>query len=65
METNRVSIAQIRLAGLLKEHRSRAARQQTVTAGELTVGEALAIALERIQSNPERKPLAPITGWQH
>ena len=57
LETNRGSLAQLRLADLHKEHRGRAARQEAVTAGELTVGDAIVIVLERIRSNPERKPL--------
>ena len=57
LETNKVSIARLRLADVLKEHHARAARQVENQGGTMTVGEALQTVLERIQGNPERKPL--------
>lgn len=57
LDTTRISIAQLRLADVLREHRARDSRQQEIQGGTLTVGEALQIVLERIQGNHERKPL--------
>ena len=56
LDTDRVSVAQLRLADLLKEQRHLATRQQEQNGGKMTVGGALDIVLERIQGNPARKP---------
>jgi integrase len=57
LDTDKVSIAQLRLADVLKEHHARTARQIENQGGTMTVGEALQTVLERIQGNPARKPL--------
>ena len=56
LETDRVSVAHLRLGDLLKQHREAAEKQDQARQGKLTMGEALQIVLERIQGNPERKP---------
>ncbi len=48
LDTSKISIAQLRLADLLKEHHARAARQVENQGGVMTVGEALETVLERI-----------------
>jgi hypothetical protein len=56
LETDRVSVAHLRLVDLLKQHREAAEKQDQARQGKMTMGEALQIVLERIQGNPERKP---------
>jgi site-specific recombinase XerD len=56
LDTDKISIAQIRLPDLLKEYRQRSQQDREVRRGKMTLGDALQIVLQRIQGNPGRKP---------
>ena len=56
LDTKRVSVAQLRLADVLKNNRELTARQQETDGGRMTVVAALDAVLQRIEGNPARKP---------
>lgn len=56
LDTGKISVAKLRLDDLLKEHHRQTEVDRQARQGKMTVGEALKIVMERIQTDSERKP---------
>src|SRR6266404_4830788 len=56
LKTDRVSVAKLRLADLEKDERQKAESQTVITNGKMMFKEALAIFVERLKTDMNRKP---------
>jgi integrase len=56
LKTDKLSVAQLRLGDLLATERKQVERQQTITTGKMTFGDALKIYTERMAGDTETKP---------
>jgi len=55
LDTDRISVAQIRLADELKKERQKAGSGRAVARGRMTAGDAVAVYRERLQGSPQLK----------
>jgi hypothetical protein len=56
LETDTISVARLRLGDLQKRERERTTARKSAQQGRMTVGEAIRIYEERVQTDPAYKP---------